>query len=287
MYISPKRPIISLSGSAFDTEFSTEFQLRGDTDIGTLHAALQTAADCTNAQLSSDSYAATANVINRVPVGQWVTVSPPLFGAIQTAISVHRGSVACAANMGQNNALEVDGSRLRIRKLEPIQLDLQFLAPGFCIDRLAQTFTDFQVRNYVIRIGDLIRAAGTGPDGEGWHLDLDPRSGNRTERKKLITKNVSVATVANPGLAICREDQRPLPSDLRSVTVAHKYCCAAEAWGRTLMATDHNTAFRLAERNGLSVFLRQRSGGDLTETGTGVLRQPQIHENTEPLLKRA
>jgi len=68
-----------------------------------------------------------------------------------------------AARRPAYEALEIDRVAGLVRKHAPITLDLNGIAKGYCVDKLAKTLRDFSVTAFLVGIDGEMRAAGLTP----------------------------------------------------------------------------------------------------------------------------
>jgi thiamine biosynthesis lipoprotein len=74
--------------------------------------------------------------------------------------------------------LYLDGTNAR--KRVPITLDLNGIAKGYGVDRLAEILRDHGIANDLVGIGGEMRAFGLRPDGQAWTVAVE--TPNRARR---------------------------------------------------------------------------------------------------------
>ncbi len=67
--------------------------------------------------------------------------------------------------------LEIEG--MQLRKTAPIALDLNGIAKGYGVDRLAETLRDHGIADALVGIDGEMRAMGLRPDGEAWIIAVE------------------------------------------------------------------------------------------------------------------
>ena len=93
-----------------------------------------------------------------------------------------------------HEVLELDG-RSRVRKRAPIALDLNGIAKGYGVDRLAETLRDLGIATALVGIDGEMRAMGLRPDGEPWTVAVEaPDPERRTPHSILALQDAAVAT---------------------------------------------------------------------------------------------
>ena len=133
-----------------------------------------------------------------------------------------------------------------------VQIDLNAIAQGYTVDKVAELFDHYGYENYLIEIGGEIYAKGEKPTGQPWIIGIDsPREGNYIPGNDLIIKlkmkNRGLATSGNyrkfytdsTGRKIVHTINpitgEPVVSSLLSATVIAKDAATADVLGTYLM----------------------------------------------------
>lgn len=301
----------ALNGPTMGTRWSALFHTTTGFDARHVHEALQLAVDEVDTQMSTWKPDSDLMRLNQAPPGPWVDVPAHLLDVISLGLSVGRdsggafdigmgdivaawgfGSVEASsegirrAKLAQRvpayHALEIDGTR--VRKRMPITLDLNGIAKGYGVDRLAAVLDDFGVGNGLMGINGEMRAIGLRPDGEAWTIALEePDSGRRAPLSILSLQDCAVATSGDYRHWIEIEGRRfshtmdpnigmPLAASPASVTVVAPRCAEADAWATALMVLGPDKGGDLARRRGLdALFLCHDGAGGLRSRGIGCL----------------
>ena len=178
-----------------------------------------------------------------------------------------------------HEVLELDGGQLR--KTAPIALDLNGIAKGYGVDRLAEALRDHGITNALVGIDGEMRALGFRPDGEAWTIAVEaPDVKRRTPHSLLALQDAGVATsgdyrhwveVQGRRLSHTMDPKRgaPLIASPASVTVVARTCAEADAWATALMVLGPERGATFARNRGLDALFLLRAG-DASPKGLGV-----------------
>jgi thiamine biosynthesis lipoprotein len=210
-----------------------------------------------------------------------VTVGPLVrawgFGAGAEEDPPTPSSDAIAKMLGQvgHTRLELRTQPPALRKTVPgLAIDLDGIAPGWAVDRVAARFEALGIRDYVVELGGEVRARGQSPEGRRWRIAVEqPVAGERRAQAVMELDGVAVSTSGDyrdnreaDGRRISHTiDPRtglPLSHGLASVTVVHASAAAADAWATALMVLGPDEGMALARRQGLAVLFIQRGAAN-------------------------
>jgi len=305
----------ALNGPTMGTRWSALFHSDPKFDAAPVQAALQAAVAEVDAQMSTWKPDSDLMRINAAPVGTWVTVPDRLQAVLRLGLEVGRlsggafdlgmGDVVTAWGFGPEEATSeairaamttprrpavelLETSPGKLRKTAPIALDLNGIAKGYGVDRLAETLTDFGISAGLVGIDGEMRAMGLRPDGMPWALAVEePNSEQRAPHSVLALEDASVATsgdyrhwveVQGHRLAHTMEPERgaPLRHSPASVTVVARTCAEADAWATAMMVLGVDKGGALAAKRGLNVlFLLRNDAGGFDGHGIGRLFQDE------------
>lgn len=257
----------TLNGPTMGTRWSTLFFAPPGLDIGPLQAALQMSVDEVDTQMSSWQPDSDLMCLNRVPVGELV-VPEHLARVLALGLTIGRASGG-AFDIGMGDAvrawgfgpdaadiqsirtammvqrrpayeiLELEG-RL-VRKRGTVALDLNGIAKGYGVDRLAETLRTFGIEAGLVGIDGELRAFGLRPDGEGWTIAVEaPELDCRMAHSILSVQDAAVATSGDYRHWVSVQGRRlshtmdlrrgaPLIASPASVTVVASTCAQADA----------------------------------------------------------
>ena len=301
MSIEAKRQ--ALNGPTMGTRWSALFYTTEAFDPGPVRDALQAAVDEVDAQMSTWKPDSDLMRLNAAPAGARMKVPKRLMEALRLALDIGRASGGAfdigmgdavvawgfgpaaadqhlirnaldAARQPAHAVLELDVPNARVRKAMPITLDLNGIAKGYGVDRLAETLHDFGISSGLVGIDGEMRALGLRPNGRPWAIAIEaPDADRRASHSLLALQDAAVATSGDYRNVVTVQGQRlshtmdpitgaPLRSSPASVTVVARSCAEADAWATALMVLGSKTGGELAARHGLDVlFLIREANG--------------------------
>lgn len=154
----------------------------------------------------------------------------------------------------------------RLIKDDPrLQIDLNSIAKGYAVDRVAELVERCGACNYLVDVGGEIRCRGVNAAGEPWRVGIEtPFDGNMTQGEYVSVRiRLSEGAMATSGNyrrfyiddlgrkvahTIDPKTGRSALSGLLSVTVVADSCILADALGTMFMALGRERALALAER---------------------------------------
>lgn len=301
----------ALNGPTMGTRWSAVFFSAPGLDPGPVQAALQQAVDKVDAQMSTWNPDSDLMRLNRAPVGSAIVVPDALAHVLSLGVAIGRASGG-AFDIGMGDAVrawgfgpqaaDVDGIRTAlavprrpahellnltgtlVRKHGAVTLDLNGIAKGYGVDRLADTLRASGIEAGLVGIDGEMRALGLRPDGTAWAVAVEaPDPERRAPHSVLALQDAAVATsgdyrhwvtVQGHRLSHTMDPKRgaPLRSSPASVTVLAPTCAEADAWATALMVAGPTAGLALALRQGLSaLFLLREDDGSLRPQGCGRL----------------
>ena len=300
----------ALHGPTMGTSWSALFHTSAAVDPAPLRAALQGAVDQVDRQMSTWKPDSDLMQINRAPIGQWLTVPGELMGVLAQGLEIGRlsggafdvgmGDVVTAWGFGAKDPdtramratlgkaripaheiLELDLDALRLRKHDPISLDLSGIAKGYGVDRMTAVLKRFEIRDALVGIDGEMRALGRQPDGRPWSIAVErPDFEMRTPLSILELSNCAVATSGDyrhwvelgaQRLSHTMDPSRggPLTQSPASVTVLSETCMDADAWATALMVQGSVNGAKTARRLNLNALFLERDGYQFRQTRIG------------------
>lgn len=299
----------ALNGPAMGTRWTALFFTEAGFNREPVHAALQAAVDEIDAQMSGWKPDSDLNRINAAPVGEWVSAPAHLLTVIRLGLAVGRASggafdigmgdavsawgfgpvaadaagIQAAMNAPRKPAHDViDIADAMIRKRVAITLDLNGIAKGYGVDRLAETLRQFGIASALVGIDGELRAMGLRPDGEGWAVAVEaPHPERREAHSVLALEDAAVATsgdyrhwveVNGRRLSHTMDPQRgaPLAKSPASVTVIARTCMEADAWATALVVQGVERGIASARGQGLgALFLELDANGEINHRAEG------------------
>ena len=303
----------ALGGATMGTRWSALFYTDPGFDAAPIRSSLRAAVEEVDAQMSTWRPESDLVRFSGAPVGQWMNLPDRLIAVLRLGLGIGRasggafdiglGDAVAAWGFGSAAAspdgiraamerrrepahelLELDPSAGMARKLGPVTLDLNGIAKGYGVDRLAEVLTGFGLKAGLVGIDGEMRALGLRPDGRAWTVAVEaPDPDRRTPHSLLALEDAAVATsgdyrhwvdVGGRRLSHSMDPWRgaPLVSPPASVTVVARTCAEADAWASALMVLGVEDGGRLADRLGLhALFLTRDAESGIRASGRGPL----------------
>jgi len=308
--MSTDRVRVALNGPTMGTRWSALFFAQPGFDRPGIETALQGAVDEVDARMSTWKPDSDLMRLNAAPVGTWVAVSESLSAVLRLGLAIGRASDG-AFDIGMGDAVtawgfgpgaaRTDGIRAamaaprrpahealeiaehHVRKCAPIAVDLNGIAKGYGVDRLAGTLRDHGIDAALVGIDGEMRALGLRPDAEAWTIAVEASdTARRTPHSVLALQDAAVATsgdyrhwveVQGRRLSHTMDPRRgaPLIASPASVTVVARTCAEADGWATALMVKGSVEGAKLARASGIDALFMDRDGDDLRETRVGPL----------------
>lgn len=309
--MSTEKARVALNGPTMGTRWQATFFAKPGLDPAPIRAALQGAVDEVDAQMSTWNAGSDLMRLNAAPVGEWVAVPDHLRHVLHLGLEIGRasggafdigmGDAVTAWGFGPkaaapdgiraametlrrpaHQALEFDGDHMR--KVAPIALDLNGIAKGYGVDRLAETLGEQGIGNALVGIDGEMRATGLRPDGAAWTIAVEaPDLARRTPHSILALQDAAVATsgdyrhwveVRGRRLSHTMDPRRgaPVIASPASATVVARTCAEADAWATAFMVLGSDEGAALAGKRGLdALFLLRDDDGSAKGVGVGRL----------------
>ncbi|KJS10117.1 MAG: thiamine biosynthesis protein ApbE [Hoeflea sp. BRH_c9] len=309
----------ALNGPTMGTRWSALFFMAPGCDTEPIRTALQMAVDEVDTQMSTWKPDSNLMRLNAAPVSRWVEVPARLLEVLRLGIQIGRASGG-AFDIGMGDAVTAWGfgpqaaesDRIRtamtaprvpahaaleigegsVRKTTPLALNLNGIAKGYGVDRLAETLGEFGIEAGLVGIDGEMRALGLRPDGEPWTIAVEaPDAERRAPYSILALKDAAVATsgdyrhwvevqgrrlshTMDPGLGA------PILASPASVTVVARSCAEADAWATALMVLGPDKGAKLARERGLdALFLLRDDNGSMRGVGVGRIFSKELAAN--------
>ncbi len=301
----------ALNGPTMGTRWSALFHTAPGVDVAPVRAAVQAAVDRVDAQMSTWRAQSDLMRLNAAPPGTWVEVPADLLAVLRRGLRIGAASGG-AFDIGMGDAVRAWGFGLdaasaagiraaiaaprrpahelleigpgRVRKHGALAIDLNGIAKGYGVDRMAGTLAAFGMSAALVGIDGELRATGLRPDGSPWTVAVEaPDPGIRAAQSILVLQDAAVATsgdyrhwvdVQGRRLPHTMDPRRgaPVEGGPASVTVVAATCAEADAWATAMMVLGPVAGGRLARRLGLDVlFLVRDAAGRAEPLGFGRL----------------
>ena len=289
----------ALNGPTMGTRWQATFFSPPEFDPAPVRVALQAAVDEVDAQMSTWKPDSDLMRLNAAPVDVWVAVPDRLIEVLRLGCEIGRASGG-AFDIGMGDAMTAWGfgpetaapDRIRaalsaprvpahdaldilegrVHKTSPLALDLNGIAKGYGVDRLAETLSSIGIEAGLVGIDGEMRAHGLRPDGEPWTVAVEaPDPQRRAPHSVLALEDAAVATsgdyrhwveVQGRRLSHTMDPCRgaPMRASPASVTVVARTCAEADAWATALMVLGAETGADLTRQRGLDALFLLRDG---------------------------
>lgn len=297
---------LQFSGKTMGTHYNVTVVPEGeDVDAGELQRLVDEQLEAVNQSMSTYIADSELNQLNAAPVGEWVEISEPLHSVLLTAMEVSWLSAGAfdvtvgplvdlwgfgppgrddtppsAVELAEVRKwvgfqhIELDLQHPRVRKLQPVRIDLSAIAKGYGVDVVAESLSGAGLTNFLVEIGGELRLAGHSPRGTPWRVAIERPDAMPGQVQQAVTlTDVGLATSGDYRNYFEQDGKRfshtidptsgaPVTHALASVSVVAENAAYADALATALEVLGPEKARRLAEQQGLAVFLIIRKGDE-------------------------
>lgn len=291
--------VIRISGSTMGTTYHVTLRNPGELRAEELKRQLDYQLVHFNQLASTYIDDSELNQLNRAPVGEWQTLSEPLYNIFSMSLEVswltggafditvaplvdlwgfgpekHDGRpsddaiVTAMQDIGYDR-IELDMLEPKLRKKAALHMDLSAIAKGYGVDAAAIWLESLGVTDYLVEIGGEMRVAGSSPRGDAWRIGVEnPGGGAPTLAIEL--GDTAVATSGDyrnyfeeDGVryshTIDPRTGRPISHSLASVTVLDPSCAFADAMATAFSVMGTKRTLELAEAQNMPVYLIEKT----------------------------
>lgn len=157
-----------------------------------------------------------------------------------------------------------------------VHLDLNGIAKGQAVDRVAAALRDAGCRQFLFGIGGEYHGEGVRPDGQPWWIETEQPPGAALPPLRIALANAAVATSGDYRRAFLHGGRslshsidpatgRPIVEGVASVTVLGESCMLADAEATAITVLGPDRGMRWAETRGLAVQMLVREEGGFRE----------------------
>ena len=195
---------------------------------------------------------------------------------------------AAKARIGYTH-LVIRPSPPAIRKDIPdMYVDLNSIAQGYTVDRVAERLDGLGIANYLVEIGGELRGKGLNQLGGHWRIGIErPTPGERSVYTIIKIADVGVSTSGDYRDYFERDGQRyshiidpqtgrPVAHRLASVTVVSENTMRADALCTALMVLGPEEGYHLAEQAGLAAYFILKTDDGYTDRETPAFDQHRL-----------
>jgi thiamine biosynthesis lipoprotein len=186
------------------------------------------------------------------------------------------------AEAGFGKLQSLSGRRALRKAVPGLQLDVNGIAPGYAVDRIAERFDALGVHDYLIELGGEVRARGLSPAGRPWRVAVEtPLAGERKPYALVELDGLSASTSGDyrdfrivdghrVSHTIDPRSGAPVTHRLASVCVVDASAARADAFATAMMVLGPEQGMALANRLGLAALFIERTanGEGFTEQAT-------------------
>jgi thiamine biosynthesis lipoprotein len=300
-----RRPApLQFAGPTMGTTYAiTVTRLPQGVDRVAIEAAIAETLSATDRHLSGWNDASELARFNATDGTDWVPVSQALLAAVEQARAVSDASSGAfdvtvaplvrawgfGAGAGDDpvapspaeierlrslagyQKLELRRDPPALRKAVPeLAIDLDGIAPGWAVDRIADRFDALGIEDYLVELGGEVRARGQSPERRPWRVAVEaPLAGERRAQAIIELGDAGVSTsgdyrdfreIGGQHLShtIDPRSGAPVAHGLASVTVVHASVATADAWATALMVLGPVEGLALARELGLAALFIER-----------------------------
>jgi thiamine biosynthesis lipoprotein len=175
--------------------------------------------------------------------------------------------------------VRLDPPALR-KDVAALSIDLNGIAPGFAVDRLADRLRGLRIENFMIDIGGEIRAHGRNARGERWHIAIEhPVDTQRTPYASVWLDGAAVSTSGEYRDYYERDGRRyshtidprtgrTLDRAPGSVVVVASSTAQADGWATAMNVLGPRAGLALATQRHLPVLFIEREGREWRSQAT-------------------
>jgi len=179
-----------------------------------------------------------------------------------------------------------------IRKDIPdLYVDLNSIAQGYTVDRVAERLESLGIANYLVEIGGELRGKGLNQLGGHWRIGIErPTPGERSVYTIIKIADVGVSTSGDYRDYFERDGRRyshtidpqtgrPVSHRLASVTVVSENTMRADALCTALMVLGPDDGYHLAEQAGLAAYFIIKTDAGFTGRETPAFDQYRLENS--------
>ncbi len=159
----------------------------------------------------------------------------------------------------------------RLCKDAAVQVDLNSIAAGYTVDRIAARLGELGVTSYLLDVTGEVKAAGRKPDGSPWRIAIEaPRDDRQVAQKVLALDGLGVSTSGDYRNYFEENGERyshtldpqtgaPITHRLASVTVVDPSTLRADGLSTLLMVLGPERGFAFAQQADIAAFFVTRT----------------------------
>lgn len=216
-----------------------------------------------------------------------VTVAPLVrlwgFGPDAVAQLPSDEAIAAARAQVDHRQLELDPDQPRARKRQPLAIDVNGIAQGYSVDRLADVLDAAGYRNYLVEVGGELRARGHNARGGPWRIAIEQP--DESAAQSAVALDAGGVTTAGDyhdyferdgvrySHTINPRSGRPIAHRLASVTVVAETAFVADGLDTVLEVLGPDAGFAYAEQRGIAASFIVRDEQGFRVRNTAAMRK--------------
>ncbi|HSB95019.1 MAG TPA: FAD:protein FMN transferase [Spongiibacteraceae bacterium] len=244
---------------------------------------------------------------NRAAVGEWFALGTDLYHVLYSSQAIsaacagvfdvtiaplvdlwgfgargHRADIPGADAIAAAKAdvdyrfLELDKTAPRARKNHPLRIDVNGIAQGYTVDRLAELLAAQGYKDFLVEVGGELRLAGANARLLPWHIGIEkPADGLGAVQQAISGTNIGVTTAGDYHDYFEKDGQRyshtidpttgrPIAHRLASVTVIGASAEYADGWDTALEVMGPERGYAFAEQHHIAAYFIIRADNGFT-----------------------
>lgn len=244
---------------------------------------------------------------NNEPVGEWIALGGDLYSVLKSSQRISEQSdgvfdvtvaplvelwgfgrnrkegfipsdaeIANAKAMVDFHQLEIDPLRPRAKKHRALAVDVNGIAQGYTVDRLADVLSEAGCSDFLVEVGGELRLAGHNAAQNLWRIGIEKPADDLGEAEQTLrASGVGVTTAGDyhdyfekDGVryshTIDPRTGKPIAHKLASVTVVAQNATLADGWDTALEVLGPDAGFDVARKNNIAAFFIVREGDHFT-----------------------
>jgi thiamine biosynthesis lipoprotein len=308
-------PSFEIAGETQGTTYHiTVVANRNSADIASLKVQIDNRLSEVDRSLSNYDNNSELSRFNRAPIDEWLPLGRDLYHVLTTSQKISADSagafdvtisplvdlwgfgaagrheniptdtaITSAQAMVNYRHLELDSAASRARKSQELRIDVNGIAQGYTVDRLAELLSAQGYRDFLVEVGGELRLVGHNPRGELWHIGIEkPSDGLGAVQQAVSGSSIGITTAGDYHDYFEKNGQRyshtidpttgrPITHRLASVTVIGDTAEYADGWDTALEVMGPERGYVFAEQHHIAAYFIIR-----TDNGFAVRYTPEF-----------
>ena len=268
-----------------------------------LQESIETRLQLLDQSLSNYREDSVLSSLNRAPIDTWVELDHDLYAVLKISEKMSRESngafdvtvaplvslwgfgpdhrsqttpsdaaIAEARTRIGYQYLDIDSTQPRARKRRDIVIDINGIAQGYSVDRLADVLLKQRCTDFMVELGGELRVAGRKANGEPWRIGIEqPVAASESVSQALALDNVGVTTAGDYRNYFEKDGQRyshtidprsgrPITHKLAAVTVVADSATLADGYDTVLEVLGPDEGLAYARAHNLAAYFIVHNG---------------------------